>query len=140
MCNILLHNMLHNSDETKEHFSARISSFLVQKIREKAKKEGRSVTSIVEDAFLHYFKDELPGLCTSCTFMNDPIDRFCNRCGKPLVEEAWEEYFKNFEEFWKKNEYLEKIEEMLRDRSKKEPDTEDANSLSADTHKQEPVR
>ena len=129
-----------NTDENKEHFSARISSFLVQKIKEKAKIEGRSVTSVVEDAFLQYFRDELPGLCKSCRFMNEPIDRFCNRCGKPLVEEAWEEYFKNFEEFWKKDEYIEKIGKMLGEHSKKEPIPEDANSLSGNINIQEPVR
>jgi predicted DNA-binding protein len=107
-------------DEHKEHFSARISSYLVQKIKDKSRNEGRSVTSVVEEAFLQYFKDELPGLCNSCRFMNEPSDRFCNQCGKPLVEEAWEEYFKNFEEFWKKEEYLEKIAKMPSERSHRE--------------------
>lgn len=115
--------MSNKIEENKEHFSARISPFLVQKIKEKSKKEGRSVTSVVEDAFLQYFKDELPGLCKSCKYMNEPTDRFCSRCGKPLVEEAWEEYFKNFEEFWKKEEYLNKIELMLTARSAKEKDS-----------------
>lgn len=102
-------------EDNKEHFSARISAYLVEKIKEKAKSEGRSVTSVVEEAFLQYFKDELPGLCKSCKFMNEPPDRFCNRCGKPLVEEAWEDYFKNFEEFWKKDEYMEKLKKMIID-------------------------
>ncbi|MFH0968867.1 MAG: hypothetical protein V1862_14410 [Methanobacteriota archaeon] len=110
--------MSNKIDENKEHFSARISSFLVQKIKAKSKTEGRSVTSVVEDAFLHYFKDDLPGLCNSCKFMNEPTDRFCNRCGKPLVEDAWDEYFKNFEEFWKKEEYFEKIKNLLNERLK----------------------
>ena len=113
MSNIMLHNMSNKIADNKEHFSARISSFLVQKIKEKAQKEGISVTSVVEDAFLQYFRDELPGLCKSCKCMNKPTDRFCNRCGKPLVEEAWEEYFKNFEEFWKKEEYFERVKKML---------------------------
>jgi predicted amidophosphoribosyltransferase len=108
------------NNDNKEHFSARISSFLVQKIKEKSKSEGRSVTSVVEEAFLQYFKDELPGLCKSCKSMNEPTDRFCNRCGKPLIEEAWEDYFNNFEEFWKKDEYLEKLKKMLT----KHPDKE----------------
>jgi hypothetical protein len=103
--------------DNKEHFSARISPFLVQKMKEKSQAEGRSVTSVVEDAFLQYFQDELPGLCRSCRWMNDPQSRFCNRCGKPLVEEAWPEYFTNFEEFWKNDDYLDKIEKMLKDRS-----------------------
>ena len=112
--------MSNNTDDNKVHFSARISSYLVQKIKEKSRTEGRSITSVVEEAFLQYFKDELPGLCNSCRCMNEPTDRFCNRCGKPLIEEAWEEYFKNFEEFWKKDEYLEKIAAMVRERSKNE--------------------
>ncbi|PKL59943.1 MAG: hypothetical protein CVV33_05240 [Methanomicrobiales archaeon HGW-Methanomicrobiales-4] len=110
--------MSNKNNENKEHFSARISSFLVQKIKEKSKTEGRSVTSVVEDAFLHYFKDDLPGFCKSCQFMNEPTDRFCNRCGKPLVEDAWDEYFKNFEEFWKKEEYFDKIKNLLNERLK----------------------
>lgn len=123
MCNSMLHIMIHSFDEPKEHFSARISPFLVRKIKEKSKKENRSITSVVEDAFIQYFKDDLPGLCSSCSFMNEPAGRFCNRCGKPLVEEAWEDYFKIFEEFWKKDEYLDKLAEMLKERShgKKEP-------------------
>jgi len=116
----MLLTMSNKSDENKEHFSARISSILIQKIKEKSKKEGRSVTSVVEEAFLQYFKDELPGLCKSCKFMNEPTDRFCNRCGKPLIEEAWDEYFKNFEEFWKKDEYLEKLSNMLVEHSNKD--------------------
>jgi hypothetical protein len=49
MCNIALHKMVDGTYAHKEHFSARISSFLVLKIRDKAKKEGRFVTSVVED-------------------------------------------------------------------------------------------
>ncbi|WP_319537684.1 hypothetical protein [uncultured Methanospirillum sp.] len=115
--------MSNRLEENKEHFSARISSFLVQKIKEKSKTEDRSVTSVVEEAFLQYFKDELPGLCKSCKSMNEPTDRFCNRCGKPLVEEAWEDYFKNFEEFWKKDEYLEKLKNMLVEHSNKKSES-----------------
>ena len=55
---------------------------------------------------------------------NEPTDRFCNRCGKPLIEEAWDEYFKNFEEFWKKDEYLEKLSNMLVEHSNKENKSE----------------
>ena len=120
LCNIVLHKMSNNSDENKEHFSARISPLLVRRIREKSKRENRSVTSVVEEAFIRYFKNEMTGLCSSCSFMNEPADRFCNRCGKPLVEEAWEEYFHNFEEFWKKDEYLDKLADMLHQRSKGE--------------------
>ncbi len=119
----MLHKMSNRLEENKEHFSARISSFLVQKIKEKSKTEDRSVTSVVEEAFLQYFKDELPGLCKSCKSMNEPTDRFCNRCGKPLVEEAWEDYFKNFEEFWKKDEYLEKLKNMLVEHSNKKSES-----------------
>lgn len=115
--------MSNKFEDNKEHFSARISAYLVQKIKEKAKNGGRSVTSVVEEAFLQYFKDELPGLCKSCKFMNEPPDRFCNRCGKPLVEEAWEDYFKNFEEFWKKDEYMERLKKLLTDSQKNENST-----------------
>lgn len=111
--------MSNNQGDKKEHFSARISQFLVQKIKEKAGAEGKSVTSIVEDAFLQYFKDELPGLCRSCRFMNETADRFCGRCGKPLVEDAWEDYFKNYEEFWWKEEHIKRIEKMITEHNKK---------------------
>ncbi len=104
-----------NSSEKKEHFSARISPFLIAKIKERAHNEGKSVTTVVEKAFLHFFRDELPGLCRSCHFMNEPTDRFCSRCGKPLVEEAWEEYFRNYEEFWKTDEYFDRLEKILKE-------------------------
>jgi hypothetical protein len=112
--------MSNNKDERKEHFSARVASFLVLKIREKSRKERRSITSIVEEAFLQYFKDELPGLCGSCRYMNEPADRFCGRCGKPLVEEAWEDYFKNYQEFWWKDEHLNRIEKILVDHTNRD--------------------
>lgn len=111
--------MSNKEGDKKEHFSARISSFLVKKIKEKAKEESKSITTIVEEAFLQYFKDELPGLCKSCRYLNEPADRFCCRCGKPLVEEGWEEYFKNFEEFWWKDEHFERIEKIIVEHSKK---------------------
>jgi len=111
--------MSNDKTDTKEHFSARISSFLVKKIKEKAKKENKSVTAVVEEAFLLYFKDELPGLCRSCRFLNEPADRFCCRCGKPLVEEAWEEYFNNFEAFWWRDEHFERIEKIIAEHAKK---------------------
>ncbi|MDD1728143.1 MAG: hypothetical protein LUQ50_03625 [Methanospirillum sp.] len=107
--------MSNTMGDNKEHFSARISNFLIQKIKDKAKSEGKSVTAIVEDAFLQYFKDELPGLCKSCRYMNEPLDRFCSRCGKPLIEEAEAEYFNNFEEFWWKEEHFDRIVKILKD-------------------------
>jgi hypothetical protein len=115
----MLHIMSNKYGDTKEHFSARISHFLIQKIKEKAKSEGKSITTIVEDAFLQYFRDEIPGLCKSCRYMNDPTDRFCSWCGKPQVKEAEEEYFNNFEEFWWKEEHFDRIAKMLKEHEMK---------------------
>ena len=115
----MLHKMSNNHADNKEHFSARISNFLIQKIKEKANSEGKSITSVVEDAFIHYFRDELQGLCKSCRYMNGHADRFCSRCGKPLIKEAEEEYFNNFEEFWWKEEHFERVTKILKDHEMK---------------------
>ncbi len=78
-------------------------------ILETSRKKGISISSVVEEIFFQYFRDEIPGLCRSCRSMNGPEERFCTRCGKPLSEDAEEEYFKNYVEFWKTDEYLEQI-------------------------------